>query len=182
MLLNPAILALIGVSLAVGGLLALAGVFSAQVLCHWDFASGSERQLNLERRTYLISTLMRRQTGGMLFAGLGLLHFAAALVAVVSCIALYVYEHPHHHCPFCLLKPGHDYVGYWLYLPLFAATSWSLGVGAINHWRPVPGITAAVTADSAWFTRLALIALVLFHGVAAWAMLDSGLTMQGVWW
>ncbi len=340
MLLNPAILALTGVSLAVSALLALAGGFALQVLRHWDFTSGSERQLNLERRTYLISTLMafgflaellslllfvytaealsdqfvgamcatgvlnvnawgwptlylkmtvffvgaawlmlnrvdrqgrdyplvrpkyalllllvplvwaeaglqtlfflqldpdvitsccgalftpegdgvaaevtgtkpgtalallygsaaallasglwliRRQSGGspasgLGFAGLGLVHFAAALVALVSCIALYVYEHPHHHCPFCLLKSGHDYVGYWLYLPLFAATAWSLGVGTISHWRRVPGIAAAVAEDSARFTRLALIALLLFHGVAAWAMLGSGLTMQGVWW
>ncbi len=335
MLLNPSILALSVASLAVSGLLLLAGVFCVQVLRHWDITSGSERQLSLERRTYLISTLMafaflseilslllfvytaealseqfvgamcatgvlnanpwgwpalylkmavfivggvwlmvnrvdrqgrdyplvrpkyalllaliplvwaetavqilffleldpdvitsccgalftpegsgvaaeitgtapgialaalylsaavllgsglwlmRRRTGGMLFAALGLFHFVSALVAVVSCFALYVYEHPHHHCPFCLLKPGHDYIGYWLYLPLFAATAWSMGVGTINHWRYSPGIAAAVATDSIRFTRLSLAALILFHGVAAWTMLNSGLTMHQVWW
>ncbi len=126
--------------------------------------------------------LLRRGRGAALFAGLGAAHFAVALVAVVSCIALYVYEHPHHHCPFCLLKPGHGYVGYWLYIPLFAATAWALGLGLIGHWRRLPGIAAAVAADTQAFGRMALAALLLFHLVAAWSILYSNLTMQGVWW
>ena len=58
MLIHPAILALVIVSLTVSGLLAMAGGFAVQVLRHWDIRSGSERQLRLERRTYLVSTLM----------------------------------------------------------------------------------------------------------------------------
>jgi hypothetical protein len=120
--------------------------------------------------------------GGALFAVLCLGHFGAALIAMVSVIALYVYEHPHHHCPFCLLKSGHGFIGYWLYLPLFAATAWALGVGSIAIWRHVPSIANAVAVDSAYFTHMALAALVLFHAIAAWVMLGSGLTMTGVWW
>jgi hypothetical protein len=334
-LIHPAILALVGVSLGVSLLLGMAGIFAAQILRHWDMGSGSERQLVLERRTYLIATLvafafltgslslllflytaeslsdqfvgamcatgvlnatpwgwptlflkmavffggavwlalnrldlqgrdyplvrpkyalllvlvplvwieaavqwrffadldpdvitsccgalftpegesvaaqvsglppanalmwlyglglaclaaglllLRRGRGGPLFGGLILLHFVAALVAMVSVIALYVYEHPNHHCPFCLLKSGHDYVGYWLYLPLFAATAWGLGAGAVNLWTHIPSIAHAVPRESARLTRQALLALLMFHAVATWVMLRSALTMQGVWW
>ncbi len=335
MLLNPSILALVGVSAAVSLLLLLAGYFAWQVLRHWDLTSGSELQLNLERRTYLISTLVAyafaaelvalllfvytaeslsgqfvgamcatgvlnvngwgwptlflkmavffagavwlmlnrldnqgwdyplvrvkyalllaivplvlaeavvqlnyllglnpdvitsccgslftpegdgvaaevsgvapatalyafygsgalvllaggwmvwRRRGGMLLAGAAALAFVTALVAVVSAIALYVYEHPHHHCPFCLLKAGHDYMGYWLYLPLFAATALSLGAGALAPWRRIPSVAAAVTADSARYARLALAGFVLFYAVATYAIASSNLTMVSVWW
>jgi hypothetical protein len=36
----------------------------------------------------------------------------ATIVGILSFISLYVYEHPHHHCPFCLLKPEYGYQGY----------------------------------------------------------------------
>ncbi|MCU7886123.1 MAG: hypothetical protein KZQ82_18180, partial [Candidatus Thiodiazotropha sp. (ex Lucinoma annulata)] len=58
MLLNPAIMALLLVSIVVCSMLMLASGFAIQVLRHWDIESGSERQLGLERRTYLISTLL----------------------------------------------------------------------------------------------------------------------------
>lgn len=338
MLISPAVLALNGVSFTLTLLLLMAGGFALQVIRHWDIGSGSERQLELERRTYLISTLvtwcfaaavlslllfvynaeqMSRQfvgamcaTGvlnahpmgwptlflkiliffagaawlmlnrldnqapdyplvrvkyglllgllplvalesgvqlryflglnpdvitsccgslftaegagvaatvsafdpasslmamygtGVLVLGLGLLHgwrmgsggsgmafslsaslaFAAALAAIVSCVALYIYAHPHHHCPFCILKGGHGFVGYWLYVPLFAATALALGVGLISPWRRVPTLQAAVRADGRRFTALALALFALFYGVATLAILTSSLRMEGVWW
>ena len=58
MLLSPAILALILVSAVISLMLILASGFAIQVLRLWDINSGSELQLRLERRTYLISTLL----------------------------------------------------------------------------------------------------------------------------
>ena len=58
MLLNPAIMALVMVSAAVTLMMLLASGFALQVIRYWDITSGSERQLRLERRTYLISTLL----------------------------------------------------------------------------------------------------------------------------
>ncbi len=124
----------------------------------------------------------RRGASGVGFALSGALAFAAALAAIVSCVALYVYEHPHHHCPFCILKGGHGFIGYWLYLPLFTATALSLGVGLISGWGRIPSLTAAVRADGRRFTALALALFALFYGVATYAILTSNLTMTGVWW
>jgi hypothetical protein len=58
MILHPPIVALLVGSVLVSVLLILASKDAVQVLRHWDLASGSERQLALERRTYLVSTVM----------------------------------------------------------------------------------------------------------------------------
>jgi hypothetical protein len=122
---------------------------------------------------------LRRREAGLAFGLLGLVAFAVALVAVVSSVALYVYEHPNHHCPFCLLKPGHGFVGYWLYLPLFAGAALALGVGLIHPWRRIPSLSAVIAADGRRFVLLALILFGVFYAVAGWAVLSSNLTMAG---
>lgn len=335
MLLNPAIMALMLVSAVVVLMLLMASVFSVQVLRHWDINSGSERQLGLERRTYLISTLLtwvfaselvslllfvynaesmsgqfvgamcatgvlnvnpwgwptlflkiaiffsgavwlslnrldnqgydyplirlkygllllilplvlaefvvqllhftdmnphvitsccgslfsadaggvaaeisamqprsamlglygtaivvlvaggwygHRGSGGVFFALLSLLAFAMALIAIVSFIALYVYEHPHHHCPFCILKSGHGFAGYWLYVPLFMATALALSSGILGLWRNAPSLSAAVERDRSRLTWSAMLLFGAFYAIAAWLVYRSSLTMQGVWW
>lgn len=124
----------------------------------------------------------RRPMAGLTLAGLGLVHFGLALVAMVSVIALYIYEHPHHHCPFCILKGGHGFIGYALYLPLFAATAWALTAGVIAPWRDHPSLRALVPGEIRRLAGRSLLGLLLFHAIAAGAMLGSGLRMEGVWW
>ena len=58
MILHPAILALLSGSLLTGFILLSALLFSVRILARWDITSGSEYQLILERRTYLISTIL----------------------------------------------------------------------------------------------------------------------------
>jgi len=58
MILHPPIVALVVGSLLVSFLLVLASWYAIRILRHWDLASGSELQLGLERRTYLVSTVM----------------------------------------------------------------------------------------------------------------------------
>jgi len=335
MLLNPSILALLLVSAVVAGMLLLAAGFGLQVLRHWDLHSGSERQLRLEQRTYLISTLvafcflaqlvslllfvynaeqlssqfvgamcatgvlnlnpygwpalllkitlffagaawlmlnrldnlaydyplirvkyrllllilplalgelvtqalfflnmdpdvitsccgalftpegegvaaelsgiapataltlliaaalatlasggwyLTQHKGRALFAASGLAGFPIALLGIVSCVALYIYEHPHHHCPFCILKSGHGFMGYYLYVPLFIGTALALGVGAMTPFRRIPSLEPIIPTQSRHFVGLALGFLLLFYGVAAYAILGSNLTMMEVWW
>ena len=335
MLLNPSIMALTIVSLLVTAMLLMATVFSIQVLRYWDIRSGSERQLHLERRTYLIATIVAfcflaelislllfvynaeqmssqfvgamcatgvlninpygwptlylkiavffsgavwltlnridnqapdyplvrikyrvlllilplvaaeallqslfflgmdpdiitsccgslftpegqgvaaelagvepstslillaasgaatlatggwyliRERGGMLFASGALGAFLIALLAIVSCIALYIYEHPHHHCPFCILKGGHDFIGYYLYIPLFIGTALALGAGAIAPFRNNLSLQAIIPRESRRFIALSMIWMTIFYLLASYAILGSGLTMMGVWW
>lgn len=58
MILNPAVLALVLIALLVTVMGTYAGYYGLRILGRWDPASGSEGQLELERRTYLISTIM----------------------------------------------------------------------------------------------------------------------------
>jgi hypothetical protein len=58
MIQHPGILALLLASGLVSLMLTAAGWLGFQILRDWDLQSGSEWQLNLERRTYLVSTLV----------------------------------------------------------------------------------------------------------------------------
>ncbi|MGD8912056.1 MAG: hypothetical protein PVI97_12220 [Candidatus Thiodiazotropha sp.] len=334
MLLNPAILALLLVSAVVLLMVIMAGLFAIRLLLHWDIDSGSERQLRLERRTYLISTMMswifafellslllfvytaeslsgqfvgamcatgvlnanawgwptlflkitlffggalwlalngldnrgydypliRRKyvlllllvplvaaevvsqlrfflglspniitsccgtlfsstaqgvaaevstmppntmawalalsgvavlvsglgylkwrRGASLLALTSIIAFVTALLAVVSLLSPYIYEHPHHHCPFCILKSGHGYVGYLLYIPLFGATAFGLAAAATAVWRKIPSLKTCGSITLG-YTRLSVVLFLFFYLISAWSVLSSNLVMQGVWW
>lgn len=58
MILQPAILALLIGSVFVVFMALYAGAFGVQILRRWDIRSGSEIQLGLERKTYLVSTVL----------------------------------------------------------------------------------------------------------------------------
>lgn len=58
MILHPAILALLAGSLLTSCMVLYAGWYGVRIMAKWDIRSGSELQLSLERRTYLISTIL----------------------------------------------------------------------------------------------------------------------------
>lgn len=58
MILHPSIIALCSGSLLTSAILLYAAFFALRILRHWNLASGSEYQVTLEHRTYLISTIM----------------------------------------------------------------------------------------------------------------------------
>ena len=58
MILNPSVLALLVSSLLISFMVLYSAASGIQILRHWDIGSGSELQLTLERKTYLISTIL----------------------------------------------------------------------------------------------------------------------------
>ena len=58
MILHPAIIALLVASVLISSLVLYALWYGVRILYSWDLRSGSSRQLDLERRTYLISTVL----------------------------------------------------------------------------------------------------------------------------
>ncbi len=58
MIIHPAVISLSVGSILVSIMLLIASAFGISILRHWNIRSGSELQLILERKTYLISTLM----------------------------------------------------------------------------------------------------------------------------
>ena len=63
MILHPGILALIIGSTIVFLMMLYASVEGIRILRGWDFQSSSEHQLNLERKTYLISSIIKYALG-----------------------------------------------------------------------------------------------------------------------
>ncbi len=68
MILHPAVIALYLGSVLVSFMVLYANYYSLKVLRHWDLKSGSEVQLDLERKTYLISTIMTYAFGFQLLS------------------------------------------------------------------------------------------------------------------
>jgi len=120
---------------------------------------------------------VRQPRGGYLVAGLSGIAFVAAMIGIVSFVSLYVYEHPHHHCPFCLLKPEYDYQGYWLYLPLFAATAAGLGVGALQPFARIPSLAAILPQLARRLSWIAVLGFSLFTAVATFMIWNSNLIL-----
>lgn len=58
MILHPAVIALLMSSFLTSAMILYSSYFGLEILRRWDIKSGSETQLNLERRTYLISTIL----------------------------------------------------------------------------------------------------------------------------
>jgi hypothetical protein len=105
----------------------------------------------------------RGGAAGYAVAATSVAAFIAAMAGIISFVSLYIYEHPHHHCPFCILKPEYDWQGYWLYIPLFGATACGIGAGAVQPFRRVESLKTVVPQVSA---RLAAIAAAGFLSVA----------------
>lgn len=117
------------------------------------------------------------RTSGYLLALTSAGGFVAAITGVLSFISLYIYEHPHHHCPFCILKPEYDYQGYWLYVPLFVATAAGLGAGAMQPFARVPSLARIIPAVSRRFSGLTVAGYILFTALATWFVLTSNLIL-----
>ncbi|MBT9537156.1 MAG: hypothetical protein IVZ94_03405, partial [Nitrospirae bacterium] len=56
---HPAVIALLLSSFIISCMMLYSTYFGLQIVRKWDIKSGSEVQLNLERRTYLVSTLVQ---------------------------------------------------------------------------------------------------------------------------
>jgi hypothetical protein len=106
--------------------------------------------------------------GAPVYAAASVIAFTVSLAGIVSFLSLYAYEHPHHHCPFCLLKPEYGYQGYALYAPLFGAATAGLGAGAV---APFAKVASLVQRAPALARRLVAVSMALFAAFAAVASL-----------
>ena len=118
-----------------------------------------------------------RQRGAYFVALFSAAAFVVAMAAILSFVSLYIYEHPHHHCPFCVLKPEYSYQGYWLYLPLFIGTAAGLGVGAIQPFAGIASLTSIVPAVARKLASLATLMFGIFTAVATLLIWNSNLVL-----
>ena len=118
-----------------------------------------------------------RGRGGYLVAATSAAAFVSALIGILSFVSLYIYEHPHHHCPFCILKPEYNYQGYWMYVPLFAATAAGLGVGALQPFARIASLAAIVPGISRRLAWIGAAGFAAFAAVATFMIWRSNLIL-----
>jgi hypothetical protein len=110
--------------------------------------------------------------------GLGALAaFVASISGILAFVSLYIYEHPHHHCPFCILKPEYDYQGYWLYIPLFAAAAAGMSAGVLRVFAGRPSLAQVVPALTGRLAGVAAIGYALFALIASFMIWQSNLIL-----
>lgn len=117
--------------------------------------------------------------GHQWYAAAGGVFFLTALVAIVSVISLYVYDHPNHHCPFCILKPEYGYFGYALYVPLFAGTALAWGAGLVRPFADLETLGGTLPHMLRRQTALSLLAFALFGFAVLWSIATSQLILFG---
>jgi len=111
-------------------------------------------------------------------AGFGsLAAFVASIAGILAFVSLYLYEHPHHHCPFCILKPEYDYQGYALYLPLFAATAAGLSAGVLRLFARRPSLARVIPDLTGRLAGVAVLGYALFALVASLMIWRSNLIL-----
>lgn len=111
----------------------------------------------------------RDDTSGYATGLMALAAFVASISGILAFVSLYVYEHPHHHCPFCILKPDYDYQGYALYIPLFVATAAGLAAGVLRCFSRRPSLARIIPEATG---RLAGVAT---FGYGAFLIIASGM-------
>jgi len=120
---------------------------------------------------------LRQRWSGILAALASVAGFVAAIVGILSFVSLYVYEHPHHHCPFCLLKPEYGYQGYLLYVPLFVSTAAGLGAGILQPFARVGSLRRLLPLASGRLAAVAATGFALVAAVATIMVLKSNLLL-----
>jgi len=102
-----------------------------------------------------------------------------SLASVVSFLSLYIYELPTHHCPFDMLQRQYGFVGYPIYVALFAGVYYGLLPGLFYGLRRIPSLAGMIAAAEPRWLTLGVGWVLVFVGVASWSVVFGSLTMVG---
>jgi hypothetical protein len=119
-----------------------------------------------------------RAKGACFFAAMSGLFFLTALSGIVSFVSIYVYELPSHHCPFCLLHREYNFVGYPLYISLFAGAISGLSAGILEPFRHLTSLSVILPTLQKKLTIGALILFSVFVILVVYLLASSGLRMD----
>lgn len=118
-----------------------------------------------------------RGKGGYLYSVLTLAMFGVSLASIISFISVYIYELPTHHCPFCIVMEEYGYIGYLLYLPLFAAAVTGTGIGVLLPFRGVESLREVLPRLIKKLTLLSLTLYLAFTAIVIYKIATSNLVL-----
>jgi hypothetical protein len=104
----------------------------------------------------------------LLFSTAWLWFFLLALMAVTTVFSSYIYAMPFHKCPFCILKPQYNYIGFLLYLPLFVGAFLGMSVVVAEPLASLEGLGEVVPRFQKRAVALSLAFLLLFVATASY--------------
>lgn len=113
------------------------------------------------------------------FSGFSVVSLAAALVAIVSFISVYIYQLPTHHCPFDILQREYLYIGYPLYLCLLTAGIGGAGAGVIDRFQKHASLAAVIPRVQKKLCLGSLIAYILFLLISGYPIVFTDFRLSG---
>jgi hypothetical protein len=111
------------------------------------------------------------------YAVYSVLFLPFALASVVSFIAPYIYGLPTHHCPFDMFQGAYGFVGYPLFLSLFAATVWGVLPGLVISFARRAGLAAVLPGAMRRWVAMSLFSRALFDGLVYYYVYAAGMTL-----
>jgi hypothetical protein len=120
-----------------------------------------------------------KNRGAYLFAILSLATFLISIVSILSFIAIYFYELPTHHCPFCILQKEYGYVGYPLYAALFGSGIAGMGVGILAPFRKRESLAGIIPPLQKRLVFISIILSAIFVGIVTYRMVFTDFTLGG---
>ncbi|MEA3371450.1 MAG: hypothetical protein U9Q40_08935 [Campylobacterota bacterium] len=96
------------------------------------FAMSPSTLITLFYTNFLLIILFYLIKRSYLFAVANIVFIIISIVTLISFFGTYIYELPSHHCPFCFLQSDYYYVGYLLYILLYAGTFYGIVTGFIE--------------------------------------------------
>ena len=119
------------------------------------------------------SQYLHRRTWARAFAMTGTFAFPVSIAALIAFIALYFYELPTHHCPFCILQGEYGHVGYVLYAALLGGAVTGLGTGALMPFRDRGSMARVIPPLQRRLAAATLVCYLLFTLIVSWRVLFS---------
>lgn len=116
--------------------------------------------------------------GGYLFAFSAGAMFPVAIASLTSFISPYFYEIPTHHCPFCILQSGYGYIGYPVYLSLFAGTVTGMGAGMLMFFRNADSLAPVLPVMERRLALASLASYLVFSVIVIGRILTTSFVLE----
>lgn len=96
------------------------------------FAINPSMLITIFYTNFILIILFYSLKRSYLFAIANIIFIIISIITLITFFGTYIYELPSHHCPFCFLQSDYYYVGYLLYILLYAGTFYGISTGFIE--------------------------------------------------
>lgn len=122
--------------------------------------------------------LVRRWSAPVAFANAAawLWFLGLSLGAIIAVFSSYIYAMPFHRCPFCILKPEYNYIGFALYGSLLMASFFGINTAAVEPFKRKNDLADIVAGYQRFSVKISLTLLLIFAALASYHILLYRLT------